>query len=372
MESMNQQPENVKNEKTDSFPCPSCGGNMVFNPETQSLECPYCNTKAEIKKQADDIKEYDFFSAEESENNSWGNEKRVIKCDKCGAETVLDEDSTAQFCPFCGSSYIVKADKSAGIPPESVIPFKVSQGKAMECFKNWIRKRYLAPGALKNSYQSQRMSGMYIPCWTYDADTYSTYTAEAGEYYYTTETDWVEENGERKMVTKQVRHTRWYFTSGDYSEYFNDILVNASNKIDDGLMSKLEPFNLSELVHYKPEFLSGFLAERYSISLKDGWNIAVNTVNSGIHSGVTSSIHADEVRNLNIKTTYNEIKYKHILLPVWISAYTYKDKVYSFMINGQTGEVQGHSPLSPWKITGLVILGILLVAAVIYFMSGSH
>jgi hypothetical protein len=234
-------------------------------------------------------------------------------------------------------------------------------------------KKIYGTWALKNSYQAQRMTGMYIPCWTYDSNTYSTYTAEAGEYYYVTETDWVEEDGKRKMVTRQVRKIRWHFTSGDYSEFFNDILVNASKQIDNQLMSKLEPFNLSELVHYSPEFLSGFLAERYSITLKDGWNIAINKINSMIHNGIIKKIHADEVRNLNVNTAYNDIKYKHILLPIWLSAYTYKNKVYRYMINGQTGEVQGHAPVSPWKVAGLVALGLILILLFLWlYKSNKH
>ncbi len=369
MENENKDFEAVKQEKTDRFPCPSCGGNMVFSPEKQCLECPYCSNVIDITKQTGDIAEYDFYSKVDSANLNWGNEKRVIKCQSCGAETVLDENSTAELCPFCGSSYIVKSDNDAGIAPESLVPFKISQKDALNCFKNWIKKRHFAPNSLKKIYLPQKIVGMYIPCWTYDADTFSTYTAEAGEYYYVTETEWVEENGQRKMITKQVRKIRWWPTSGVYSEYFDDVLVNASRQVDEKLMNKFRSFNLTELVHYKPEFLSGFHAERYSVNLKEGWDIAINTVKAGIQSGIIQKINADEVRNLNVSTSYNQIKYKHILLPLWLSTYTYKNKVYRYMINGQTGEVKGHAPVSPWKIAGLVILGIIIIAIIIYLAS---
>jgi hypothetical protein len=153
-----------------------------------------------------------------------------------------------------------------------------------------------------------------------------------------------------------------------YSEFFNDVLVNASKQIDENLMNKLEPFEFSELLHYKPEFLSGFIAERYSIGLKEGWQRAVDFVKSGINRGITREINADEVRNLMVSTSYNDIKYKHILLPIWISAYTYKNKVFRYMINGQTGEVQGKAPVSPWKVSALVLLGAALIAAFVIFM----
>lgn len=359
--------DNIKKENTDRFSCPSCGGNMVFDPNSQSLYCPYCQKKTDILKKDEEIKEYDFTSAEDSASTNWGRQNRVIRCESCGAQTVLDENNTAQFCAFCGSSHIIKNEEGQGIVPESLIPFKITREKALVCFKGWIKKRYFAPKALKKEHQNQKLNGVYIPCWTYDSGTYSTFSAEAGTYYYETETQWVEENGNKKMVTRQVRKIRWHFVSGNYSEFFNDVLVNASSQIDEKLMSKLEPFHLEELVHYTPEFLSGFLAERYSIDIKNGWEKARKVIEDRICQAVRRQINADEIRNLSVNTSYEHVKCKHILLPIWISAYTYKGKVYRYMINGQTGEVQGHAPISPIKVA-LTILGALAVIAVVVWL----
>lgn len=359
---------NTVRQSTDRFPCPACGGNMAFDPDSQCLKCPYCDNKIDVSKDQGCITEYDFETAENTAPTNWGGEKRVIHCESCGAETVLDENNTAQFCAFCGSSHIVKIEENPGIVPESLIPFKVSKDSAVKRFKEWIKKRFFAPNALKSEHQGQKMAGVYIPCWTYDSNTHSFYTAEAGTYYYETETDWVEENGQRKMVTRQVRKTRWHFVSGTYGQYFDDVIINASNKIDDKLMKKLEPFNLGELAQYVPQFLSGFLAERYSVSLRDGWDRARDIIDSDIRVGIHRQINADEVRNLSVNTSYSDVKYKHILLPVWVSSYTYKGKIYRYMINGQTGEVQGEAPVSALKVI-LLILAILAVAAVIYLIA---
>jgi predicted RNA-binding Zn-ribbon protein involved in translation (DUF1610 family) len=356
----------AKQEETERFICPSCAGNMIFDPKKQKLVCLYCSNESEINFEKENINEYDFYNAENTSNKNWGNEKRIIKCESCGAETVLDENITAQFCAFCGSSHIIKTEESAGIVPESLIPFKISKDKAAELFLNWKKKLFFAPKALKSSYTMERMKGVYIPFWTYDSNTFSDYTAERGTYYYVTETEWVEEEGERKQVTKQVRKTSWSFVNGNYSKFFDDILINASQQINKHKISKLEPFNLNELVQYKPEFLSGFLAERYSVDLKSGWNLAEETIKSNLRVEIQHHIDGDEVRSLNVSTVYDGIKFKHILLPIWISTYVYKDKVYKFMINGQTGEVDGESPVSIVKVL-LLILAILAVIGVAFF-----
>ncbi len=353
--------ENIKREASDKFPCPSCGGTMEFDVKNQKLTCPYCSYKVEIEDKDFKVMEHDLESAEESMPKDWGEEKRVIHCESCGAETVLGQNNTAQFCAFCGSSHIVKDDKNAGIVPETLVPFKIAKKNAEENFVQWIKGRFFAPNALKKSYVNQRLSGVYIPFWTYDTNTYSTYIGEGGTYYYETELQWVEEDGERKQVEKQVRKVDWWSTSGIYGKFFDDVLVNASKQVDEGIIKGLEPFNLNELVKYKPEFLSGFLAERYSIAVKDAWNSAKVIIDKNINSGVIEKINADEVRGLNINTMYNDIKFKHILLPVWISAYSYKGKIYKYMINGQTGKVDGEAPISPWKVTAAIIAFIIVV-----------
>lgn len=360
--------ENTKIESTDKFLCPSCGGNMIFNPESQNLTCPYCSNKIDILAQNGSIKEYDFDSAEETASQDWGNEKRIIKCESCGAETVVDENNASQFCAFCGSSHIIKNDNSTGITPKALIPFKISKDNAADFFSKWIKSRHFAPNNLKSNHNMDKLSGVYIPFWTYDSKTYSTYRAEKGTYYYETETKWIEEDGERKQVTEQVRKIKWEHTSGTYSKFFDDVLVNASKQVDEKIIRKLDTFNLRELVDYKPEYLSGFLTERYSINLNEGWKSAKNSIDSDVRSGVTQKINADRVRNLNISTSYDNVTYKHILLPLWISAYTYKDKIYHFMINAQTGEVEGDVPVSALKVLLLITFIICIIALVILFL----
>ena len=204
---------------TDIFPCPSCGANMHFNPETQCLACAYCGGKLEIDAGRENIMEYDFSEGEALCSTDWGNKTRVIHCDNCGAETVLEANNTAQHCAFCHSSHIVNIDEVPGIRPESLIPFKISSGRAGDMFSNWIKRMFFAPIELKTNQQIDHLTGIYIPFWTYDSHTNSVYQGEKGTYYYVTETYWVTENGKRVARTRTVRKTRWEYTSGTYNRF---------------------------------------------------------------------------------------------------------------------------------------------------------
>ncbi|ARC83345.1 putative zinc finger domain protein, LSD1 subclass [Clostridium argentinense CDC 2741] len=356
--------DEVKSKKdTDKFTCSGCGANMIYDPNIKMLTCPYCSNNKKIEVEGGNIEEHDFYSTVDKQDTDWGAETRVIHCDSCGAETILEKNNTAQFCAFCGSSHIVKREES-NIVPESLIPFKIGDKEAKIKFSQWIGKHFFAPRALKYGHQSDKLKGIYIPFWTYDTETYSTYTAEAGTYYYVTVTYYENENGKQVAKTRQERRTRWEYTNGNYNKFFDDVLINASTQLDGNLMDKIKPYDLKELVHYNPEFISGFYAERYGINHVTGFNSAKEHINDIIYSGVVNKINADEVRNVNIKTSFEDVKFKHILLPIWISSYSFKNKVYKYYINGQTGEIQGETPISGWKI----FFTIALIVAIIFII----
>lgn len=351
--------------ETDSFSCTTCGGKMHFNIQSQALACTYCSNQLALDKEKAPIMEYDFSKAEETANKDWGDLNRTIKCESCGAESLLDSHVTASFCSFCGSSHIITiADDNTKIAPESLVTFKISKEKAYALFKGWLKRRWFAPTKLKENITNNNLNGTYIPYWTFDSNTTSNYIANKGTHYYVTQTRTV--NG--KTQTVSVRKTRWKRVSGVYTYFFDDALVHGSKHIDQSLIAIIEPFDLKELVPYKPEYLSGFQAERYSINLQDGWQIAKSSIDNDIAQGIKRQVNGDVVNILSVSTSYENVKYKHFLLPIWLSSYKYKAQVYNFLINGQTGEVQGKYPKSILKIS-IAIFSLLVAVGVIYFFT---
>lgn len=119
-----------------------------------------------------------------------------------------------------------------------------------------------------------------------------------------------------------------------------------------------------------PEYIAGFVAERYTIGLKDSWDIATDSIDKKLKQSISRKIrfenNADHVRGVSVSTSFQDITYKYLLLPIWVSNFKYKEKVYQFMINGQTGKVSGRIPLSIPKIILAVIGGILITALALY------
>jgi len=353
------------------FPCSQCGANLNFAPGTDSLKCPYCGYVNPIESGETTIEELDYLAhlrhlGEEQETM----EVMTVKCQGCGAETTFDPNITSDRCAFCDTPLVQTRASRRLIKPQALLPFKIESQKATELFRTWKKKLWFAPNAVKeHGRRESGLDGMYIPHWTYDTNTHTDYTGQRGEYYYVTETYTTVENGKTVTRTRQVRKTRWYPAAGHVYNSFDDILVVASESLPRKYMKKLEPWDLEELAGYDDAFLSGFRSESYSINLEQGFEIACQYMEPTIEATIRRDIGGDEQRIFSKNTRYSDTTFKHILLPVWISSYRFKDKTYRFLVNARTGEVQGERPWSWVKITLAVLAAAIVIAAIIYFAS---
>ena len=163
-----------KQETAQTFSCAGCGGRPVWDPESGKLKCPYCGHFTDVPADETKPEEYPLEAAPTAAQQDWGEKKRVVRCQGCGAETVLGAEETATLCPFCGSPHVLEDQAAAGIAPESVLPFKIPQKHAVSAFRKWLKKRWFAPGKAKKMATLGQISGVYLPHWTYDSDTTST------------------------------------------------------------------------------------------------------------------------------------------------------------------------------------------------------
>ena len=344
--------------------CQNCGANMKFAPGKSSLKCDACGTENEIVKSDDSIVELDFSEyVKHSAKKEDQQEVTLITCESCGAQTRFDPNVVAAECGFCTSPLSVKnASKCDVFRPKSLLPFSVDQNKGFDEFKKWISGRWFAPSDLKRyANNPEKLSGIYLPYWTYDADTKSFYTGQRG--IRRTESYTTYENG--KAVTRTRTVTDWYFTSGTVFENFDDVLVVASKSLPKKYVDALEPWDLKNLVPFDEKYLSGFKAESYQLDLSGGFDESKKIMDVKIRVKVKKDIGGDDQRILTLKTAHNNVTFKHVLLPVWLSAFKYNDKIYRFMINGRTGEVQGERPYSFWKIFFFVLLCLGIVAGIV-------
>jgi DNA-directed RNA polymerase subunit RPC12/RpoP len=363
---MQNNPE-LNRENINRFLCPNCAANMVFDPQSGKLFCPYCNQAQEIQSSGTvEEKSYEeFLRPEVNQLQPMAQNAMQVNCTSCGAIINFTPPETATECNFCGGK-IVAQPKSADplIAPEGVLPFRVTDAQANSELRNWISSRWFAPSKLKDFARPEKLSSIYIPYWTYDAFSQSRYSGERGEYYY--ETEYYEENGERKA--RQVRHTRWYPANGFVQRQFDDVCIPATKSLPKNYLDALEPWDLLELKSYEPAYLSGHKAQTYQVALPEGFEHFKQTANAVIYNAVRHDIGGDEQQVHNISTDFSNITFKHLLLPVYAGAYQFNAKTYQIVVNGRTGEVQGERPYSWLKIAALVvfILFVVVILAAIF------
>ena len=345
--------------RPDDFSCEQCGSLLEFHPGKDMLVCGHCGFETPLPESNEEIEELDFHERLASlESGEDIEEVMTVSCPSCGAEFERDTNLSSEECPFCGTTIVAEGGSHKQIKPRSLLPFKVERERARALFRQWVSKLWFAPNDFKQRARlDTTLSGMYVPHWTYDASVTTQYTGQRGIYYYVPVST--------GKSTTMVRRTAWTPVSGVVDNAFDDILVLASHSLPRNYMEKLEPWGLADLVPFQSEYMSGFRAESYQVGLEQGFAEARRQMDRPIRQTIRYHIGGDEQIIQWMHSEFDDITFKHILLPVWISAYRYRNKPFRFLINARTGEVQGERPWSWVKIASAVAGAAVLAAGVV-------
>lgn len=353
------------------YPCAACGAQAEWNPTRQVLECPFCGTAAPftVDDKTGALVEHDLVRALREipdEARGWLTEKRTVQCQSCKAVTVFDPGRAGMNCDFCGSPKLVDyRELKAPIRPQGILPFKVDQGRVREDMRRWFKSHWLAPSNLGTRALIDRVHGVYVPYWTFDAHAICPWTAEAGHYYYTTERY---RDSKGNMQTRQVRHVRWVPASGVVEHFFDDECVPGTHGLRHDLLKKIEPFATADVAPYDIAYLSGFVVEHYQVVLFDAAERAEQSMVEKLRRMCSAQVPGDTQRNLQIRPAFSGRTFKHVLVPVWVLSFDYRSKVYQVLVNGYSGNIAGDYPLSWWKVFFLAVV-ITIVAVAIILLS---
>lgn len=359
------------------YKCPDCGADMSYDADSRMLQCPSCGKTKKIGPMKED-ENYDPFAEDESGNSTSHNssngkpshdtqaeaenvdevygdyetfeehssyttygdsDTKHYICQNCGAELITDADTTATSCSYCSSPMILGDRLSGKMAPAKLIPFTITKDRAESAFKKWCKGGLVTPNEFMKADRIKNITGMYVPFWLYDVngrgDAYANATKvrsyRSGDYEIT-----------------ETRHYRIYRKA---SLNFDDIPIDASEKMPDDMMDKLEPFSYTDLTDFNTPYLAGYIAEKYNYTDKELFPRLQEKTFHYLDSYIQNTIHG--YSSVTITQRNYEAKQRnasYTLLPVWMLAYSFKGKDYLFAMNGQTGKVVGKPPISKAKV----------------------
>jgi Zn finger protein HypA/HybF involved in hydrogenase expression len=342
-----------------TFHCPQCSGIISYSASDQQLVCPHCGYAQEVTAQVVGLSaerfEFTLQALDQSERG-WGVERRSIQCESCNAVFTVGGGELSTTCPFCGSNRVASHTALHDfIRPGYIVPFTVGDDRCQALVKEWLGKGWMHPPSLRHAEHIERFTGIYLPFWAFDARIRAEWKAEVG----------YEEQRRRyrdgKWETETVIEWRW--RHGDVRLPVHNLLIYGTGKLSHVLLEKLYPYDLNALVAYKAGYLAGWQAQAYDTQLKPAWELAKQRMRAQAKDACYADIPTSRVRNFSMTADFDEERWRYMLLPVYLATYTFEDKTYHVMVNGQTGAVAGQKPvdwLRVWLAIGLALLpGIL-------------
>ena len=347
-----------------TFKCPCCTAALGFSGGTGELTCEYCGASFTIE-QAKAAQAAELEDAASSDMTWTTAEQSIIRdengkvsgylCSSCGAEMVADEKTAATECPYCGNNAIIPQSFDGMYRPDLVVPFTVDRKAAQDALRAYYRGKKLLPDSFTDQNRIENMTGLYVPFWLMSCHTRGFLSFEAIK-----KKEWEDANAkyEKKDHYRVVRRA---------DMDFERIPTDASTQMDDATMDSLEPYDFSRGVAYDAAYFTGYLADRYDVQAEQAQPRASERVQNTFRTKMEEAARRDydSIEKKSESIRISDTKTEYAMLPVWMLSTKYEGQVYSFAMNGQTGQVAGSLPIDKGKYRKYFALSALIAAVVL-------
>jgi hypothetical protein len=296
--------------------------------------------------------------------------RRSATCTQCSAVVQIPEGERTATCPFCDTPYVAEGELTPErYVPEFVLPFALPRERAEERFRAWLaRRRLFAPGDLAAKARLEAPRGVYVPFWSFSTRSDSRWAADIGEHWWSTETYTTVVNGKPVVRTRRVRHTEWYPLEAPFQQFHAHYLVSGSRGMPQEVADAIAPYPLAEMLRYAPHYLSGWLAEEYSLGREEADRVSREAFAADERRAIAAFLPGDEHRGLRADTAFHDTTEDLLFLPVWILAFRYRGRVWRYVLNGATGKEWAEAPVSAPRVVLAVLIGLALVAGIVLFV----
>ncbi len=337
-------------DRSRSFRCSQCGGTIQFDPGQRRLACPFCGAAQDLNVQqvgrAAEQAEFTL-AAMARAPSGWGEERREIVCEACGAAVTVAPDVLTTECAFCGSQRVLARDVVPDlVRPMAVIPFAVGRDEMRTRVAAWLSRGWMHPRELRQVRQVRDLVGVYLPYWAFNLRVDARWRAEVGVVH----TERYRSGGQ--WHTRQV--IRWYPRSGRVALPVEDHLVPATERVSGVLLERLAPFDLGGLVEYHPGVLAGWQAKSYDLDLPSAWERAKVCIREQARRVCYADIGSHRVRNFEMVADFADERWRYVRLPVYLATCRFRGETYHVGMNGQNGRTAGQKPVAWARVWGVI------------------
>jgi DNA-directed RNA polymerase subunit RPC12/RpoP len=338
------------------FKCPQCGATTAYSVADGGLTCTHCGYYEPPRKEivGKGAQEFEFTVETLAQAaHGWGEARKELECQNCGAHISLPQDALTATCSFCGSNRVIHREASQdSLRPRYLVPFKIEAAQCQEIAQKWLGSSWMTPKMLALLAKLAGFAAIYLPFWTFDSLATASWKAEVGH----TETEQYYDHSSKSW--KSRAKTVWRWETGQARVPFDDLLVQGTNRLSAHLLGQIKDHDLKALRPYESKYLAGLQAQAYDVPLERAWEIGRQEMREGTRQACLDQASSSQVRNFSMNLDFQDESWRYILLPVYLAAYSYEDKIYQVMVNGQTGSIAGQRPVD-WRKVWLAIAALL-------------
>ena len=313
--------------------CPKCSAELILDNENNKLKCEYCRS---------------IFDLEETK-------KEVYTC-SCGAEIISSTE--LKKCIYCNSKEITKKSIKSKYNIDYIIPFEKTKKDAMNAFKKLCKDKWFMPKSFNINKKAQEIKGVYIPFMICDYDTTGVLETECDDI-----STW-NSSGYKYTKTDKYKAIR----GGNVS--FENILVNTSNIFKDDILETIKPYNFKELKPFDLYNNNSHLIEKNNKTNEELIKVATEKTKEYFKEEMKKDIKGfDKIKEIDSSINLYNLKISYILLPIWFLNIKYKNKTYTFAMNGQTGKINDSTPIDKKRIMFLWISSFIIIFALLLLLN---
>ena len=272
-------------------------------------------------------------------------------CPGCGAGMSFDADAGDLRCPFCGTTGLKRQEHVQRQQQARAVVFQITHEQATEIMRKWLGRGFWRPGNLARAATIQKITAVYIPYWVFQATTHTYWTADSSQTPFGARGD-------------------WFPVTGEHRGQHDGLLVGASGALTPQETLSLCPFDLGQTVSSSDLDSRDAIVEEFRVKRKYARPLARQNIESLERKSCGQYVPARR-RNVKVNVRIEGLTSDAILLPVWIMAYQYKERVYRFLINGQTGRATGQAPTSLKKVFVATLIGLAILLLAVLAVSQS-